>query len=30
MIFNFTKMQYLVKTTGMIDVIYFQGTLSVR
>ena len=30
MIFTFTKVQYSVKTTGMIDVIHFQGTFSVR
>ena len=29
MIFTFIKMQTLVKRTGMTDVIYFEGTLSV-
>ena len=30
MIFTFTKTQSSVKRTWMIDVIYFEGTLSVR
>ena len=30
MIFTFTKVQTSVKRTGMIDVIYFEGTLSMR
>ena len=30
MIFTFTKMQSSVKRTGIIGVIYFEGTLSVR
>ena len=30
MIFTFTKMQSSLKRAGMIDIIYFEGTLSVR
>ena len=30
MIFTFTKMQTSVKRTGMIDVVYFEDTFSVR
>ena len=30
MIFTFTKMQTSFKGTGMIDVVYFEGTFSVR
>ena len=30
MIFTFTKMQSSIKRIGMIDVIYFKGTLTVR